>query len=635
MPLTSLNFRPGINKEETDYSNENGWVDGNLIRFRKGRPEKLGGWQKQSASTFFGLARALHSWISLGADRYLGIGTTVKYYIESGGTYNDVTPIRVTTSAGDVTFSASSGSSTITCSDVAHGAQQNDFVTFSGAASLGGNITAAVLNQEYQSLSVTAANTFTITAKDTSGATVSANSSDSGSGGSSTVGAYQINCGLDVFVPSTGYGVGKWGDGTYGSSSAITAAGQLRLWTHDNFGENLIINPRGGGIYRWFENNGVTVRALALSGISGASKVPTLGLQVITSEVDRHLIVLGADPIDSDSGNRSGAVDPMLVAFSDTENELEFNPTATNTAGSVRLSSGSLIVGGLKSRQEILIWTDTSLYSMAFIGPPLTFALNLINEGAGLISPNAAVNTPAGVFFMSKNNFYLYNGAVQQVPCSVQNYIFDDLNLEQAFKCFSSANNEHSEVWFWYVSQEDGTDEISRYAIYNYAEQSWSIGALVRYSWLDAGIEDKPVSGAGTSSAGLVYEHEKGFNDDASAMENVYIESADIDLAEGESFMFIKKLLPDLKFDVLLGVSNTPAINVVVKKRNYNSETLSTASTNQITNATTFASLRARARQLVLRFESDDDQSIEANNKDFRWRVGNTRLEVQPSGRRG
>tara|TARA_R110002020_G_scaffold7666_11_gene32002 strand:- start:1607 stop:3514 length:1908 start_codon:yes stop_codon:yes gene_type:complete len=635
MPLTSLNFRPGINKEETDYSNENGWVDGNLIRFRKGRPEKLGGWQKQSASTFFGLARALHSWISLGADRYLGIGTTVKYYIESGGTYNDVTPIRVTTSAGDVTFSASSGSSTITCSDVAHGAQQNDFVTFSGAASLGGNITAAVLNQEYQILSVTAANTFTITAKDTSGATVSANSSDSGSGGSSTVGAYQINCGLDVFVPSTGYGVGKWGDGTYGSSSAITAAGQLRLWTHDNFGENLIINPRGGGIYRWFENNGVTVRALALSGISGASKVPTLGLQVITSEVDRHLIVLGADPIDSDSGNRSGAVDPMLVAFSDTENELEFNPTATNTAGSVRLSSGSLIVGGLKSRQEILIWTDTSLYSMAFIGPPLTFALNLINEGAGLISPNAAVNTPAGVFFMSKNNFYLYNGAVQQVPCSVQNYIFDDLNLEQAFKCFSSANNEHSEVWFWYVSQEDGTDEISRYAIYNYAEQSWSIGALVRYSWLDAGIEDKPVSGAGTSSAGLVYEHEKGFNDDASAMENVYIESADIDLAEGESFMFIKKLLPDLKFDVLLGVSNTPAINVVVKKRNYNSETLSTASTNQITNATTFASLRARARQLVLRFESDDDQSIEANNKDFRWRVGNTRLEVQPSGRRG
>ena len=408
MPLTSLNFRPGINKEETDSSNEKGWVDGNLIRFRKGRPEKLGGWQKQSASTFFGLARALHSWISLGAERYLGIGTTVKYYIESGGTYNDVTPIRVTTSAGDVTFSASSGSSTITCSDVAHGAQQNDFVTFSGAASLGGNITAAVLNQEYQILSVTAANTFTITAKDTSGATVSANSSDSGSGGSSTVGAYQINCGLDVFVPSTGYGVGKWGDGTYGSSSAITAAGQLRLWTHDNFGENLIINPRGGGIYRWFENNGVTVRALALSGSSGASKVPTLGLQVITSEVDRHLIVLGADPIDSDSGNRSGAVDPMLVAFSDTENELEFNPTATNTAGSVRLSSGSLIVGGLKSRQEILIWTDTSLYSMAFIGPPLTFALNLINEGAGLISPNAAVNTPAGVFFMSKNNFYLY-----------------------------------------------------------------------------------------------------------------------------------------------------------------------------------------------------------------------------------
>ena len=636
MPLTTLNFKPGINKEETDYSNENGWVDGNLIRFRKGRPEKIGGWQKQSTTnSYLGSARGLHSWISLGGARYLGIGTTVKYYIEEGEAYNDITPIRATTSAGDVTFSATNGSSTLTITDTSHGAASGDFVTFSGAASLGGLVTAAVINQEYEILLVTGTNTYTVTAKDTSGSEVTANASDSGNGGGSTVGAYQINSGLDVYVPSAGWGVGTWGAGTFGSASAISASGQLRLWTHDNFGENLIINPRGGGIYRWVENNGLSVRALELQGITGARKVPTVALQIITSEVDRHLIVLGADPIDSSSGNRTGVIDPMLVAFSDTENELDFNPTATNTAGSVRLSSGSLIVGGLKSRQETLIWTDTSLYSMTFIGPPLTFALNLINEGAGLISPKGAVNSPVGVFFMSKNGFYYYNGSVKKLPCSVQDYVFSDLNLTQAFKCFASLNAENSEVWFWYVSEEDDTDEISRYAMYNYEEQTWSIGSLVRYSWLDAGIEDKPLAAGGTASAGYIYLHETGFNNDTSAMDNVFIESADIDLGDGENLMFVKKLIPDIKFSTTRGISNTPAINMVLKRRNYNSETLSTDSTSQITNATTFTNVRTRTRQVVLRVESDDDNSIEANRKDYKWRLGNTRLDIQPSGRRG
>ena len=636
MPLTTLNFKPGINKEETDYANENGWVDGNLVRFRKGRPEKIGGWEKQSdTNTYLGSGRALHSWISLGGARYLGIGTHLKYYIEEGEAYNDITPIRVTTSAGDVTFSATNGSSTLTVTDASHGASTGDFVTFSGASSLGGLITAAVINQEYQILLVTGTNTYTVTAKDTSGSEVTANASDSGNGGSSVVGAYQVNTGLDVYVPSTGWGVGTWGAGTFGSSSAITASGQLRLWTHDNFGENLIINPRGGGIYRWVENNGLSVRALELQGITGASKVPTLGLQVITSEVDRHLIVLGADPIDSSSGNRTGVIDPMLVAFSDTENELDFNPIATNTAGSVRLSSGSLIVGGLKSRQETLIWTDTSLYSMTFIGPPLTFALNLINEGAGLIGPKAAINSPVGVFFMSKNGFYYYNGAVKKLPCSVQDYVFSDLNLTQAFKCYASVNAEHSEVWFWYPSIEDSTDEISRYVIYNYEEQTWSVGNLVRYSWLDAGIEDKPIAAGKVSGSGVVYLHESGFNDDDSAMADVFIESADIDLGDGETFMFVKKLIPDIKFSTTSGISNSPAMNIVLKRRDYNGDTLSTDSTNKVYTTTRFANTRTRTRQLVLRFESDDDNEVVANKKDYKFRVGNTRLDIQPSGRRG
>lgn len=631
MPLQTIEFKPGIDKESTDYAAKGGWVDGNLIRFRKGRVEKVGGWNKLGSDTFLGIGRALHSWISLGGTRFLGVGTTFKYYIEEGESYNDVTPIRTTTAAGDVTFSATNGSSTITVSDTAHGAVTNDFVTFSGAATLGGNITAEVLNQEYQISLVTDLNTYEIVAKDTSGAEVTANSSDSGNGGSSVVGTYQINVGLDTFVKSTGWGVGTWGAGGWGSSSAISASGQLRLWTHDNFGENLIINPRGGGIYRWVENNGVTVRAVELSQVSGANQVPTVALQVITSETDRHLICLGVDP--TSGGTRTGVIDPMLVAFSNSEDELDFEPTATNSAGSIRLSSGSFIVGGIKSRQEILIWTDTSLYSMTFIGPPLTFAMNLVNEGSGLIGPKAAVNAPNGVYFASKTGFYFYNGAVQKVPCSVQEYIFDDLDLGQAFKCHMGVNAEYGEVWFFYPSIEDGTGEISRYAIFNYEENHWSIGSLTRYAWLDAGIEDLPFATATTSSSQCVFQHETGYDDYEDAMTGVFVESADIDISSGDSFTFVKEILPDMRFVVASGVSNTPAMNIVLKRRDYPGDSLITDSTNQITQTTKFKNVRTRSRQIVLRFESDDDAQA-VDQKGYKWRIGSTRLELQPSGRR-
>ena len=624
MPLTKFQFKPGINKEETDYSNEGGWVDGNKIRFRKGRVEKIGGWEKATSNTYLGSARALHSWISLGSSRFLGLGTTSKYYIESGGIFNDVTPIRATTTNG-IVFAATNGSNIITATDSDHGAVVGDSVTISGAATLGGLITATVLNQEQVITAVPTVNTYTFTA------TATANGSDTGNGGSGVDGAYQINVGLDEYVSSTGWGANNWGAGTFGSSSAISASGQLRLWTHDNYGEDLIINPRGGGIYRWKENNGLSTRALELSGISGANLVPTIGLQVITSETDRHLIVLGADPIVD--GARTGAADPMLVAFSDQENELQFEPLASNTAGDLRLSSGSLIIGGLKSRQEVLIWTDTSLYSMTFIGPPLTFAVNLINEGAGLVSPKAAINAPAGVYFMSKNAFYNYNGAVQKLPCTVQDYVFSDLDLGQAFKCHATLNSAFSEVWFFYPSIEDGTGEISRYVIYNYEENSWSIGSLIRYAWLDTGIEDKPLATTSVSSSNYLYSHETGFNDDTESMDNVFVESADLDVGDGENFAFVKKVIPDIKFVSTTDTDQTPAINFVLKQRNYNGDSLTTASTTQVTDTSTYASLRSRSRQVVLRFESDDDNS-ESNRKNYKWRLGATRLDVSPSGRR-
>jgi hypothetical protein len=624
MTLQKAIFKPGINREGTDYDNEGGWFDCNLVRFRKGRPEKFGGWAKNNDNTFLGTCRALHPWIALAGTKYLGLGTTWKYYIEEGSSFNDVTPIRSTTSAGDVTFAkVGDGDATITVSDTAHGAVQNDFVTFSGAASLGGNITATVLNQEYQIATIVNSNSYTIEAKDTSGAEVTANSSDSGNGGGSTVGTYQLNVGLDVYVPGTGWGLNGWGEGAFGSATALSSTNQLRLWTHDNFGEDLIINQRGGGIYRWVENNGVTTRAVNLSTTAGANQVPTVGLQVITSEKDRHLIVLGADPLSG--GVRTGAVDPMLIAFSDQENALDFEPQTTNTAGSLRLSSGSSIIGAVKSRQEILVWTDTALYSMQFIGPPFTFGVNLINEGTGLLGPKAAVTAPQGVFWMSYNNFYLYNGSVQTVPCTVQDYVFSDINLTQSFKINAFTIADKNEVGWFYCSSS--SNEIDKYVIYNYAENVWFYGSLSRTAWLDAGIENYPRA----VSNGYLYQQELGFDDDGSPMTNVFIESSDFDLGDGEQFTFIQKIIPDFKF--LQNSNEDGSVNVVVKTRNYPGDSLSVNSTSSIQASTQQAFVRGRARQMVLRFESDDD-AANNGNLGIGWRLGATRIDVRTDGKR-
>lgn len=621
MPLNKVIFRPGINREGTDYDNEGGWFDVNLVRFRNGRAQKIGGWAKETVETFLGKARALHAWVSLAGTKYLGTGTTWKYYVKEGNKFNDVTPIRATTSAGDATFSASNGDATITVTESAHGAEINDFVTFSGAATLGGLITASVLNQEYQIATVTNANVFTIEAKDTDGNTVTANSSDTGNGGSSVVGAYQINVGLDVYVSSTGWGAGLWSSATFGSVTALTTTNQLRLWTHDNFGENLMICPRGGGIFRWNENDGVTTRAVELSGISGAVEVPTVGLQVITSEKDRHLIVLGADPVVDSS--RSGSSDPMLVAFSDQENALDFQARSTNTAGELRLSSGSQIIGAVKSRQEILIWTDTALYSMQFIGPPFTFGINLINENTGLMAPKAAVTGPTGVFWMGYDNFYVYTGSIQKVPCTVLGYVFNDFNSSQSYKTHAFSNTQFDEVGWYYCSGD--SSEIDRYVTYNYSEQVWSYGQLTRHAWLDSGVEPHPIA----TSDSYLYQQEIGYDDDGSPMTNVYIESSDFDIGDGEQFSFINRMIPDIRF---LSNSSGGQVNVLLKTRNFPGDSLSTNSTSVITSSTEQSFVRARARQAVVRIESDDDNV--PGNTGTGWRIGATRLDVRPDGRR-
>ena len=479
-----------------------------------------------------------------------------------------------------------------------------------------------MLNQEYQIATIVNDNSYTIEAKDTNGDTVTANSSDSGNGGSSVVGTYQLNVGLDVYVPGTGWGVNGWGQGTFGSTSSLSDTNQLRLWSHDHFGEDLIIGQRNAGIYKWTENNGVSTRAVELSSIAGANLVPTKGLQVITSEKDRHLIVLGSDPISGSS--RTGTIDPMLISFSDQENDLDFEPLSTNTAGSLRLSSGSSIIGGVKARQEILVWTDTALYSMQFIGPPFTFGINLINEGTGLIGPKAAVTTPSGVYWMSYNNFYTYNGSVQTLPCSVHNYVFNDINLTQSFKINAFTIKDKSEVGWFYCSSS--SDEIDRYVIYNYVEKIWFYGQLTRTAWLDSGIVNYPRAVNG----GYLYQQEIGFDDDGSPMTNVFIESSDMDIGDGEQFSFIKRIIPDYKF---IQDDNNCNVNIVLKTRNFPGDSLTTNSTSSISADTQQAYVRSRSRQIALRFESDDDASDDGN-LGIGWRLGATRIDIKPDGRR-
>ena len=629
MPLQKFIFNPGINREGTSYTAEGGWYDGNLVRFRKGFPEKIGGWQKDTSNSYLGTGRAIHAWVSVSGTKLLGLGTRYKLYVQEGDVFYDITPIRATTSAGDVTFAATDGSSTITATDTSHGASEGDFVTFSGAASLGGNVLAAVLNQEYQIATVPTANTYTFAAKDTSGDEVTANSSDSGNGGSSVVGAYQISSGLDVFVSSTGWGASTWGDGTWGSTSALTDKNQLRLWSLDNFGEDLVACPRAGGVYYWDNSVTVNVRGTALADLTGANYAPTVGLQVLVSDIDRHIIVLGADPIDERINQRSDVLDPLLIVWSDQESVTEWEPKSTNTAGSLRCSAGSEIIGGLRARQETLIWTDTALYSLQFIGAPYTFGLNLINEGISLMGPNTCINTPAGIFWMDRKGFYHYTGSVSPLPSSVHSYVFDDINEGQSYQFFAFLNKQFDEVGWFYCSSS--ATVIDRYVTYDYVANTWSIGQLSRTAWLDEGVVSYPRAAGLSGSTYYLYAQETGNDDDGSPMDDVYVESADFDIGEGEEFQFIRRMIPDLKFTGDGG--SDQVLNVVLKTRDYPADSLTTSSTTAVTASTTKVDLRARARQAVVRFESDDDATSE-ERLGVGFRVGGTRLDIQPAGRR-
>ena len=711
MPLTKLQFRPGINQEVTSYSNEGGWRDCDKIRFRFGYPEKLGGWEKFSSSTYLGSARALHNWIALDGSNYLGIGTHLKYYIEEGGGFNDITPIRLTTSAGDVTFAATNGSTTITVTDTGHGAVENDFVTFSDAASLGGNITAAILNIEHQIVSIINANSYTITAS------VAANSSDSGNGGSSTVGAYQINVGLDSTVGGTGWGAGLYGGvaagalettinegGTFSdsdttltvtsgtgiatndlilidneilkvtnvstndltvtraqsgteasthangatvtliegnansdndyfgwgdaASGGLTTTTQIRLWSHDNFGEDLLINARDSNIFYWDRTNNLSTRAIELSTLTGTkTSVPQKAKQVLVSDQDRHVIVFGADGLGANSSatQGDGVQDPLLIRFSSQENPIDFFPTATNTAGDLRLGAGSTFVQAVETKREILVWTDTALFSMRFIGPPFTFGLSQLASNITIMGPNAAVSTEDVVYWMGIDNFYIYAGRTQQLPCTVRQKVFGDFNRSESDKVTSGINSEFSEI-FWFYPSANAT-ENDKYVIYNYGEKVWYFGSLARTAWLDRGTRANPLA-AGNQ---YIFNHEIGFDDDGSAMTS-FIESAAIDIGDGDKFTYIRRVIPDLTFLGSTNLSSPQAVFTVKSRRfpgasfdNTDAGTTIGSISGDVETFTEQLHLRSRGRSFAVR--------VESTALGTKWKLGSPRIDLRPDGR--
>ena len=625
MPLKKLQFTPGINREVTSTTNNLGWYDSDKVRFRSGYPEKIGGWQRISSNSFLGVCRSLFPWVTLNSVIYIGTGTNIKFYVASGGVYYDITPVRHTTAAGDVTFSATNGSSVLTVNDTNHGTTQGSYVTFSGATGLGGNVTAAVLNVEYAVLEVLSVNSYTIQLS------VTANGSDTGNGGGSTVGAYQINIGTESAVAQSGWGAGPWGLGGWGVG--LTSTVELRLWSQSNFGEDLLFGPRGGGIYWW--DASVTLpleqRGVLVADVVGAESVPTVQNRILVSD-NRFVFCFGAN-VQGDI-----AIDPMFIRWSDQEDFLNWTPAATNQAGSLRLGRGSEIVTALQSRQELLVWTDIALYTLQYQGAPIVWSSQLLDSNTSIIGYNAAVAGANGaVYWMGRDEFYSYNGTVEPLPCSVERYVFDDLNQDQTEQIFSGTINAFYEVWWFYCSLSSST--VDRYVVYNYAEKVWYYGSLARTAWADSGLRRNAI--AATYSNNLV-DHEVG-NDDAEGGVitpiSAYITSSDFTAGDDDRFNLVNRVLPDVTFTgstaaapsvdmTLYGMKDSGSgRNDPLSESGKSSGTTTRSATAPVEAFTRQINLRVRGRQMSLKLES--------STAGTRWQLGSPRFDMRPSGRRG
>ena len=637
MPLTKLQFKPGINKEVTTYTGEGGYFDCDKIRFRSGLPQKIGGWVQLSSSTFLGVCRSLWNWVTLNSNNIVSLGTNLKFYLEVGGGYYDITPIRKTVSLANNPFFATSGSAIILVTDAGHGCEQNDFVTFSGAVTLGGNITAAILNQEYQ-VTFVSSTQYTIQARavssvTTPGAAVLANVSDVGGGGASVVGTYQINTGPNVFSVGNGWNAGYWGRLAWGSGAPLGVDIQLRLWTQDNFGEDLLLAPRGGPPYYWEASTGLAARAITLSSASTSAGfagqfVPLQTNQIVSSAIQRFVICFGSNSYDSTNANT--VFDPMLVRWSDQENPYDWVPEATNQAGEFRLNNGSFILAARNTRQEILIWTDSAIYSMQYLGPPYVWGFNIIQDNVTLIGPNAVITANNLTYWMGTDKFYFYDGRVQTLPCSLRSFIYGRLNKDQAWQCHVGYNEEFNEIWWFYPST--GSVVIDSYVIFNIIENSWYYGTLGRTAWLHSGLRDFPF--AADYNTRLLY-HEASIDDEATGTPvaiTAHIETSDFDIGDGHNFGFVWRILPDLTFSG--STATSPQITLTVKPRVNSGSAYGTSDNPTVTRTATFpieeytgqVFTRVRGRQMAFR--------IDSTALGVQWQLGSPRIDIRSDGRR-
>ena len=621
MAYFRLSLTPGIDKQNTEYGAEGGWIDADNVRFRYGLPEKIGGWEEFTTLTQYlvGMASEVFTWNNLVGIPYAMVGTDRKLYVLTGGIYYDITPIRLTTGVGDVTFAASTGSPLLTVTDTSHGAIQGDFVTFSGATTLGGNITAAILNSEYEITSIINANSYRITAP------VNATAGDSGNGGGSVVGAYQISIGSDVNYFDFGWGVGPWGGGTWGTPRAPGTGIALysRVWQFDNYGEDVVCQLVNGTPYYWELSLGTSTRAVVLAGAPGKNTFALL------STPDRHLVCLGTETTLGDPTSQ----DPMFVRFSNQEDITSFVESATNTAGGQRLSDGSTIRTAIRSRGQILILTDSSLHGMQYIGPPYTFGFQQLSANCGCIGPHAAIDVNGVAFWMGTDAFYVFDGTVKKLACTVQDYVFKDLNQVQGTKNFVGLNSQFNEVTWWYSSYT--SDFIDRCVTYNYLENVWSIGTMARTAWVNTGTYAKPIgteyletSTASTIStiygltAGrtIVYNQETGANANGSALA-ANIKSGYFDIGDGDDMIYMKRFIPDFKDQV-----GDLTVNLLLRAFPQATASPSSLDPYTITPTTEKVDTRARGRQISLK--------IESTAVDTTWRFGTMRVDVQPDGLR-
>ena len=627
MPLKKITFKPGVNRERTRYTNEGGWFDCDKIRFRQGSPEKIGGWTRISDNTFDGKARSIRAWTTLGNIPLVGIGTHKKFYIEEGGAYYDVTPVRKTTRANESTINLArtDGSTIITVTDTGHGAEIGDFVTFAGFTTLGGGITAAVLNKEHEITGVTSANVYTFTATATS--TGAANTDYTSS---SQTAQYQENIGKEGQAALTGWGGGAWNEtGTTWGNSGSTTFG-IRLWHQQNFGEDLVLGFDGGKLYTWDATNGTSTRGVLVSGLAGASGVPTSHNNLVVSDVSRFVFCLGANPFGA------ADLDPLLIRWSDQESLVDWTPSATNQAGSLRLSQGSKIVTGANSRQSVLVWTDAALYSLQYVGAPIVWGANLVGENISIASKNAVAYANGIAYWMGTDKFYKYDGRTETLNCDLRRYVFNDFNEAQYEQVFAGTNESFNEIWWFYCAT--GSDVPNRYIIYNYAENVWYFGNLTRTAWVDSGARDHPL--AATTSGKLV-EHEQGLDDNETttpAAITAFITSADFDLDDGDKLFLVNRIMPDVTFDGSTAVS--PSVTLTLdpltdsgsgikstpSEGGNSSGTVTRSATSPVEAFTSQLDVRVRGRQLNLK--------IQSSAVGVQWQLGSPRLDMRPDGRR-